>query len=143
MTRVQNVILILALVCAPMRCVALSYTPYGGMSEAPMIQMQSTSVWASQRSDMQATRTQGSGGFYTSASAVRGGVTTYDTYNPAEDGCRVNAPRRMPGVPDIFPTPIGDGWEVWLFMAILAAGYGFVKERRNKSEELRAKIELL
>ena len=130
MTRVQNVILILALVCAPMRCVALSYTPCGGMSEAPMIQMRSTSVWASQSSDMQVTRTQGSGGFYTSASAVRGGVTTYDTYNPAE-GCRVNAPRRMPGVPDIFPTPIGDGWEVWLFMAILAAGYAAWRRRRD------------
>lgn len=29
--------------------------------------------------------------------------------------------------------PIGDGWQVWLFMAMLAAGYGcFVIRRREK-----------
>lgn len=32
--------------------------------------------------------------------------------------------------------PIGDGWDVWLFMAVLGTGYAFVARRR---EELKAK----
>lgn len=134
MKKVQKVIVILALVCAPVRCVALSYTPYCVVSEAPSVQMRSTSVWANQRSDVWSAGAQGGGRFYTSASTLTGGVTTYDSYNPAEDGCRANALRRMPGVPQ-FPTPIGDGWPVWLFVTMLAAGYSFVKGRRAKSEK--------
>ena len=99
------------------------------------MQMRSTSVWAGQRCDVQAAGTQSHGGFYTSASAVTGGVTTYDSYNPAENGYGASGPRRNPNVPG-FATPIGDGWDVWLFMAVLGTGYAFVARRR---EELKAK----
>lgn len=133
MKKVQIEILILLLLCAPIRCVAVSYARVGGMSEAPTMQMQSTSVWAGQRSDVRAAGTQGSGGFYTAASAVTGGITTYDTYNP-EEGSRAGAPRRFPGVPSVFPTPVGDGWDVWIMMAVMAVGYAwFVRRRRVKS----------
>ena len=128
MRTIQYVIVILLLACAPIRCVALDYTSYSGMSEAPVAQMRSTSVWANQRSDVRAAGTQMSGynGIYTAASAVRGGVTTYDSYNPANDGYRANGVSRMPGVPNVFPSPIdADGLGV-LFMAVLAAGYAVV-----------------
>lgn len=39
------------------------------------------------------------------------------------------------GCVDHCQCPICDGWQVWLFMALLAAGYGyFVRRRRVKSE---------
>lgn len=138
MNKVHSVIIFLLLVCAPIRCVALGYSPYSGTSEAPTMQMRSTSVWAGQRSDVRTVGTQGSGGFYTAASGVTGGVTTYDSYNPARDGYGASGPNRgmgWPGVPDIFPTPIGDGWDVWVMMVLLAIGYGFVQRRRVNSEE--------
>lgn len=127
MKSVQYVIVILLLVCAPIRCVAMYATPYGSMCEAPVAEMRSTSAWA-QRSDMQAAATQNSGysGIYTAASAIRGGVTTYDSYSPAVDGVKASGPNRMPGVPKDHPTPVdADGLGV-LFMALLAVGYAVV-----------------
>ena len=97
------------------------------------MQMRSTSVWAGQRSDVRAAGTQYSGGFYTSASAVTGGITTYDSYNP-EEGSRAGGPNRAPGVPGM-PTPVdGDGLGI-LFLALLAAGYACVVWRRGVKSE--------
>lgn len=134
MKSIQHIIVTLLLLCAPIRCVALGYTSYSGTSEAPTMQMRSTSVWAGQRSDVRTVGTQG-GGFYTAASGVTGGVTTYDSYNPARDGYGASGPSRgmgWPGTPDIFPTPIGDGWDVWVMMALLAAGYAFIVWRKKQ-----------
>ena len=131
MKKVQNVIIFLALVCAPIRCVALDYTPYSGVSEAPTMPMRSTSVWAGQRSDVRTEGAQYSGGFYTSASAVTGGVTTIDNYNPAQDGYVISGPRRNPGFPNVIPAALDDGWDVWLFMAVLCTGYVAYKKRTS------------
>jgi len=129
MKKVQIVIVILLLICAPIRCVAVSYARVGGMSEAPTMQMQSTSAWASQRNDVRTAGTQ-SGGFYTAASAVTGGVTTFDSYCPGEDGYGAGGARRAPGVPGM-PTPVGDGWDVWIMLAVMAVGYAAWARRRK------------
>ena len=134
MKSIQHVIVTLLLLCAPIRCVAFGYASYNGMNEAPTMQMRSTSVWAGQRSDVRAAGSQNGGysGIYTAASAVTGGVTTYDSYNPARDGYGAGGPRRMPGTPDLFPTPVdADGLGV-LFMALLAAGYAFIVWRKKQ-----------
>ena len=133
MKSIQYVIVTLLLVCAPIRCVALSYSPYSGMSEAPVAQMRSTSMWSNQRTDVRAASTQNGGyrGIYTAASAVCGGVTTYDSYNPTGNGFRAGGPYRLPGTPNVFPTPVdADGLGV-LFMAALAAGYAVVVWRKK------------
>lgn len=100
--------------------------------------MRSTSVWAGQRSDVRTEGAQYSGGFYTSASAVTGGVTTIDNYNPAQDGYVISGPRRNPGFPDVIPTPIGDGWDVWVMMELLAIGYAVYKKRHTDPTESSA-----
>ena len=138
MKSIQNVILILLLVCAPIRCVAVSYASYSGMGEAPTASMRSTSMWASQSRDVQADGTKGGySGIYTAASAVRGGVTTYDSYNPAE-GCGASGPNRAPGVPtvNVFAPIDADGLGV-LFLAVLAAGYAIFVWKKSTSEEYR------
>ena len=63
------------------------------------------------------------GAVKTVASSIRGGVLSdadASGYLPP------TAPKRSPGVPDTkpeSPTPIGDGWDVALLLAILCVGY--------------------
>ena len=113
-------------------------------------------------------------GFYTSASAVRGGVTAAQMQASSNSQRRraggITPPPPDPDDPDSWCDtcfdedgdglcdacgcdykgeggctcedevgycwcPIGDGWDVWVLMALLAIGYGFVQRRRVKSEE--------
>lgn len=105
-----------------------------------------------------------SSGIYTSASAVRGGVTTYDVG-------QMTGPRRTGGNPgggmhnwedngdgtftcticgetiseddfydENYPplcTPIGDGWPVWLFMTALAMAYTIYKASQRRDSDVQ------
>ena len=149
-----------------------------GIAQQPTATMGSTSAYRGTINSGVMATVKPVRGIYTSASAVRGGVTSGQTYG------RMNGPRRArmeetpihPGDPDddddpcphchddiINATgepghdnlcdecghdmyectcegedgycwcPIGDGWDVWLFMAVLGTGYAFVARRRVKS----------
>ena len=57
------------------------------------------------------------GSIKTAASNVVGGVLSEDS----STGFIPTGPQRAPGTPK--PTPIGDGWDVALLLALLCVGY--------------------
>ena len=118
------------LLCMPIWCVAVGYTPSSGVYESPAVSMRSTSAYLNPSGSMQYSSQSATtyGGFRTSASAVRGGVTTYDAETSSQRNA--NARKFSPGVPG-FPTPIDFDWMAGLFMALLAAAYAFYKTRRK------------
>ena len=120
------------LLCMPIWCVAAGYTPYSGTCELPYAQMSSTSAYLSAVSNMQRnSQTQYAyGGFQTSASAITGGVTTYDMEEalPMNGGAR----RYSPGVPG-FPTPIDFDWTVVL--VLMALSYWYIRKRYSTKKE--------
>ena len=59
-----------------------------------------------------------SSSFHSSVSGVYGGVTTVDSYQPPR-------PRRVWEPP--MEAPVGDGWDVYCFMAVLAMAYTFLR----------------
>jgi len=84
--------------------------------------------------NMQSTSSMGytGGSFATAASNIVPGTTTLD----CEGQYMAQSPgRTMMGGPGWQPpttAPIGDGWDVVLFMVLLAAGYGVVSARRTQ-----------
>ena len=183
----KKVLLIIIGVVCSLNAIALSYaSPYKGagrsgyihssapirsstgshsvMAQAPMATMGSTSSYGMQSASSGRVEDSSSDkqvrGIYTAASAIQGGVTTYDT-------AQRNVPgrRRAPGDPDTgehiwvdngngtytcticgetiseddlldgrFPehcVPIGDGWSVMLFFTVLAMAYGAYKKRTS------------
>lgn len=60
-----------------------------------------------------------SSSFRSSVSGVYGGVTTMDGYVPG-------GPRRNGWEPPM-EAPVGDGWDVYCFMAVLAMAYTFFR----------------
>lgn len=101
-------------------------------------------------------------GMYTAATGVRGGVTTYDAnsagsgprkaenYNPGvPDFCWDCVDENEDGICDRCGheivggctcgeesgycwCPIGDGWDVWIMMAVMAISYVLFMRRRNE-----------
>lgn len=61
-----------------------------------------------------------SSSFHSSVSGVYGGVTTVDGYVPG-------GPRRAFEPPT--EAPVGDGWDVYCFIAVLAIAYTFLRHR--------------
>ncbi len=136
-----------------------------GLSQAPTATMRSTSsagygaAYAGTMKAASGVTTMQVQGMYTAASAVRGGVTSADTY-----AGMYGAARRTPqhpgdaepcgecidvngdGVCDICECdieacdcdpcrcPIGDGWDVWIMLAVMAISYVLFMRRRVKSE---------
>jgi len=89
-----------------------------------MMNMQSTSTIA-----------YTAGTFSTVASNIEAGTTIEDYQE--EYVARSSARRGMGGnwAPPVF-SPIGDGWDVILFLIVLAVGYGVVSVRKKQSEAL-------
>ena len=140
-----------------------SYSAYkaeaGSMAQAPVASMSSTSRSLGSCSSAPLTMAVVAvNGIRTSASEIRGGITTEDTgSHSAHGGSRRNTPWHPgePGNPcpncfdgdgdgicDICDhemegcecedchCPITDGWQVWLMMALLAAGYAVRRNRK-------------
>ena len=61
-----------------------------------------------------------SSSFHSSVSGVYGGVTTVDSYQPPR-------PRRAWEPP--MEAPVGDGWDVYCFLAVLAIAYVTLRYR--------------
>lgn len=139
------------------------------MAQAPVAAMSSTSSYGTQYMPSYAGTIETSSnntqvkGIYTAASAIQGGVTTYDTSQRNVPGRRKS--ESVPGKPgegehiwvengdgtytcticgetisaedyfdENFPShcvPIGDGWSVMLFFAVLAVAYGAYKKRTS------------
>lgn len=143
MKRIVIIICILCLCVVPTRAVDYG-SPYGGLSTEPAMEMRSTSSMIASGQCYAQTSSMSSSyrGFYTSASSVTGGVTTYDSYNPGETPASRGARRApMPGTPDIFPTPIDLDGYVMAFMAMMAIGYAVMMQKRKneRANELVSK----
>ena len=139
-----------------------------GLSQTPTAVMKSTSsavYGSSQRALNDVYAAQQVQGMYTSASAIRGGMTSSDTY-----GMMFNAPRRSPTHPDDAEEcedcidlnsdgycdrcgcdmqdcncadesgycwcPVGDGVDVWAMMIALALAYGIHGVWKEKKEAI-------
>ena len=73
------------------------------------------------------------GSIQTVASSIRGGVLSEGSENNAGYISPMRRAAVIPGVPD---TPIGDGWDVALLLAVLCVGYvvkRFISVKRLKS----------
>ena len=137
---------------------AQSSSVYSGLAQAPTASMHSTTSMyrgiASANTNTSATSQVRV--MQTFASSVTGGVTTADTY------AHISGPRKIGGNPhgcncededgdekcdhcgtdfsefddycdnDPCWCPIGDGWQVWLFMAMLAIAYTSIKKTTGK-----------
>ena len=117
------------LLCMPLRCVAVSYTPYSGVYECPTVSMQSTSAYLNSTGIQYSSQSATYSGFRTSASAVRGGVTTYDAETSSQRNANVR--KFSPGVPG-FPTPIDFDWTV---LVVLLALCGLYIRRRYSTQK--------
>ena len=75
------------------------------------------------------------GAVKTVASSIRGGVLSdadASGYLPP------TAPKRSPGVPNTKPdTPIGDGWDVAVFLLLLCAGYAIYLKRKSENGKVK------
>ena len=100
-----------------------SYSSANGVVPPPAIEFRSTSVYKkiNQENNVQHYSTApmqvANGSIKTMASSIKGGVLSYDDETGYIPPTR---PQRAPGVPD---TPIGDGWDVALLLALLCVGY--------------------
>ena len=150
-----------------------------GLSQAPTATMRSTSsagygtAYAATTQAVSGVTTMQVQGMYTAASAVRGGVTSSQTYS-AMSGARKAKAGIVPGNPGSTPPdcgckwvyneetgtwtcerceyewdeydeechcedecgycwcPIGDGWDVWIMLAVMAVSYVLFMRRRNE-----------
>ena len=76
------------------------------------------------------------GSIQTVASSIRGGVLSEGSENNAGYISPMRRAAVIPGVPDTKPSPIGEGWDVALLLAVLCVGYvvkRFISVRRLKS----------
>ena len=114
----------------------------GGTVEAPShVEFRSTSVYNSNIRNTQqmcystAPMNVANGAVKTVASSIRGGVLSdadASGYLPP------TAPKRSPGVPNTKPeTPIGDGWDVAVFLLLLCAGYAIYLERKSENGKVK------
>ena len=118
------------LLCMPIWCVAADYTPNSSTCQFPSAQMRSTSAYISSANNTQRNskaQQYAYRGIRTSASSIKGGVTTYDNVSNSPS----YGPRRYsPGVPG-FPTPIDLDTAALLFFALLSGLYAYRKHRRS------------
>lgn len=63
------------------------------------------------------------GSIQTVASSIRGGVLSEGSENNAGYISPMRKAPVIPGVPDTKPSPIGEGWDVALLLALLCIGY--------------------
>ena len=114
----------------------------GGTVEAPSnVEFRSTSVYNSNIRNTQqkcystAPMNVANGAVKTVASSIRGGVLSdadASGYLPP------TAPKRSPGVPNTKPeTPIGDGWDVAVFLLLLCVGYAIYLKRKTENGKLK------
>ena len=112
----------------------------GGTVEAPSnVAFRSTSVYNSNIRNTQqkcfstAPMNVANGAVKTVASSIRGGVLSdadASGYLPP------TAPKRSPGVPNTKPeTPIGDGWDVAVLLALMCLGYAICVRRKVQTEK--------
>ena len=142
------------------------HTATQGLAQAPVATMSSTSRGygshgVSTPIDTRTIDVVPVSGICTAASAIRGGVTTYDSghvhgvsrktpgHNDDVDECPYCVDEDGDDVCDICghdiddctceeeygycPCPLTDGWQVWLFMAVLAAGYDLYMKKRTSA----------
>ena len=114
----------------------------GGTVEAPSnVEFRSTSVYNSNIRNTQqkcystAPMNVANGAVKTVASSIRGGVLSdadASGYLPP------TAPKRSPGVPNTKPeTPIGDGWDVAVFLLLLCAAYVIYLKRKSENGKVK------
>jgi hypothetical protein len=77
------------------------------------------------------------GGISTIASQLAGGVLAEEN-KMIDNGLR--GPRKGPGSGGIAPpdTPIGDGWDVAVFLLLLCVGYALYLTRKTRQEKAKA-----
>ena len=70
------------------------------------------------------------GAVRTVASSIKGGVLLEDSETESGYISPIRKAPVIPGVPDTNPTPIGDGWDVALLLAMLCVAYGIYLKRK-------------
>lgn len=119
-----------------------SYSTGGTIAVPSHVEFRSTSVYNSNiRSNTQqncystAPMNVANGAVKTVASSIRGGVLSdadASGYLPP------TAPKRSPGVPNTKPdTPIGDGWDVAVFLLLLCAAYAIYLKRKSENGKVK------
>ena len=117
----------------------------GGMVSLPEASsFRSTSAYAMRKSGYTVTSKtystapmcMATGTISTVASQLAGGVLAEESYGPNND---LRGPRRGPGSGGIAPpdTPIGDGWDVALLLALLCLAYGIYLRRNAKRQAVK------
>ena len=118
-----------------------SYTTSGGLLDPPPIEFQSTSIYGRRtlsRSYSTAPMVVSNGSVKTIASSIKSG-SLLGTENTGKDAGNTIIPV-VPGVPD---TPIGDGWDVAILLALLCIAYGIYLRRNTTREEAKQKSSAL
>ena len=117
-----------------------SYTT-GGTAIAPEpYQFHSTSSYRATITQNQTSSTApfvvANGTIKTIASSVKGGVLLGNANNSSEGYIPTtqNGTPVIPGVPD---TPIGDGWDVAVFLLLLCAAYAIYLKRKIENEKVK------
>lgn len=115
-----------------------SYTNGGGLLAPPSYEFESTSIYTrttTRRTTYSTAPMQVANGYVrTVASSLNGGMLSD---NATSDGGYISTDQTVtpviPGVPD---TPIGEGWDVALLLAIACAAYALYCYRREQSHKI-------
>ena len=75
------------------------------------------------------------GAVRTVASSIKGGVLLEDSETESGYISPIRKAPVIPGVPDTNPTPIGDGWDVALLLAMLCVAYGIYLKRECENRK--------
>ena len=75
------------------------------------------------------------GAVRTVASSIKGGVLLEDSETESGYISPIRKAPVIPGVPDTNPTPIGDGWDVALLLAMLCVAYGIYLKRKCENRK--------
>lgn len=75
------------------------------------------------------------GSITTVASQIQGGMLT-DGSDSNNGNMSYRPPQRVPGVPNL--QPIGDGWDVAVFLLLLCVGYALYLTRKTRQEKAKA-----
>lgn len=146
----QSLFVILIVLCSwganPM-LQAQIYTGYSTTSHSAMASSPTTSAFRSTSSYSHtsisystAPMRVATGSFSTVASQLSGGTLADESYCYTDNGMR--GPRRLGGTlggggiapPD---TPIGDGWDVAVFLLLLCAGYAIYLKRKSENGKVK------
>lgn len=113
-----------------------------GMASSPTTSaFRSTSMYVGSGSSMQTTSTVSystapmriaNGTITTVASQLQGGVMV-DSPSDYEEGMSPKQRAVIPGVPNL--TPLGDGWDVAVLLALMCLGYAIYVRRKVKTEK--------